>query len=414
MVPNPGLSITDFDYLLPPEQIAQFPLENRDASRLLVCKDSVITEDLFSGIGNYLPEKSLLVFNDTRVIRARLIFAKETGATIEIFCLEPIAPVKEMQAAFAQKELCTWSCLVGNLKRWKEGRLVKHFEIEGEHFSLFAEKKEALGDGCFAIEFHWEPANLAFSTVLERAGLVPLPPYINRASSETDHSRYQTIFAHYEGSVAAPTAGLHFTESVLEELRKKEISAEKVTLHVGLGTFRPVSAPDISQHIMHSEKIIVQPELIRQLAVNTTRPVVAVGTTSARTLESLYWLGVKLIVDGDGLHPEISQWDPYEERFSTGIPRQEALSALLDYLERKGMSEYSGSTQLMIVPGYSYRIVNGLITNFHLPQSTLLLLIAAFIGDDWKTAYQYALEHGFRFLSYGDACLFFPGKIKSE
>ncbi|MCX6245654.1 MAG: S-adenosylmethionine:tRNA ribosyltransferase-isomerase [Bacteroidetes bacterium] len=404
----PGnIRIKDFDYPLPPERIAQFPLENRDASKLLIWEKGKIRESLFSAIGSELPSGSILVFNDTRVIHARLIFSKSTGATIEIFCLEPLEPTTNIATAFAQSGSCTWNCLIGNVKRWKEGILEKTFSQNGQSWILTARKKENLGDGCFSVEFCWEPSMLSFSAIIERAGLVPLPPYITRASVPLDDTRYQTIYAKNEGSVAAPTAGLHFTEGILYTLKKKNISFGHVTLHVGIGTFRPVSADDIASHIMHAEKISVRISLIRDLIGKDRRKVMAVGTTSVRTLESLYWLGVKLITGGKDQFPVVNQWDPYDPDLDTGITASDALNALKTWLENNGQENYSGSTSLMIVPGYRFRIVDGIITNFHMPQSTLLLLVAAFAGDSWRSAYDYALRNDFRFLSYGDACLFF-------
>ena len=404
----PGnLRIKDFDYPLPHECIAQYPLEDRDASKLLIWNRGKISESLFSNIVSELPSGSMLVFNDTRVIHARLIFSKPTGATIEIFCLEPLEPTTEIAASFAQTASCTWKCLIGNVKRWKDGILEKSFTRDGRSCTLTATKKENLGDGCFSVEFRWEPASLSFSAIIERAGLVPLPPYITRASVPLDNDRYQTIYAKHEGSVAAPTAGLHFTTGTLDTLKKKNIRFEHVTLHVGIGTFRPVSVDDIASHIMHAEKISVGISVIRNLIRDDQRKAIAVGTTSVRTLESLYWLGVKLITEGTGQFPFVHQWDAYDPALNSGIGTREALSVLAAWLEKNGMESYSGSTSLMIVPGYRFRIVKGMITNFHMPQSTLLLLVAAFAGEGWRSAYEYALQHDFRFLSYGDACLFF-------
>jgi S-adenosylmethionine:tRNA ribosyltransferase-isomerase len=406
-MPAPDIHIKDYDYLLLPSRIAQYPLEQRDESKLLIWKEGNITESVFAKIGNVLPADIILVFNDTKVIPARLIFSKNTGATIEVFCLEPLSPVTEIQASFAQTAACTWKCLVGNVKRWKDGILEKSFILEGNSHILSAEKKETLGDGCFSVTFRWKPSELSFSEIIGRAGMVPLPPYITRAATSLDSSRYQTIYAKHEGSVAAPTAGLHFTESTLEILKKKNIAFKNVTLHIGIGTFRPVSVADIAAHIMHQEKVSVELSTVRDLVRDLQKPVFAIGTTSVRTLESLYWLGVKLIIDGDARHPEIHQWDTYDPNYDKDIPCREALSALADYLSKTGCNRYTGGTALMIVPGYRFRIVKGMVTNFHLPQSTLLLLVAAFIGENWKVVYEYALQHDFRFLSYGDACLFF-------
>jgi S-adenosylmethionine:tRNA ribosyltransferase-isomerase len=399
------INLKDFDYLLPPERIAQFPLENRDASKLLLCSDP-IKEDIFSNVAQYIPRQSMLVFNDTKVVHARLIFSKSTGATIEIFCLDPLAPTREIREAFQQTERCTWKCLVGNVKRWKGEVLRKEFTHKGVKFVLYANKKEDLGDGCFAVEFRWEPPETPFLELLDHAGLVPLPPYITRASDETDAERYQTIYARHEGSVAAPTAGLHFTDKVLNSLKEKQCLFENVTLHVGVGTFRPVSSPDISEHVMHSEQIRVSRSTILSLVENQDKPLIAVGTTSVRTLESLYWAGVRVMTDGKDLCPDVGQWDPYDDRYALNIPVMDSLSALIDYLDSKKLKGYSGSTQLMILPGYKFRLVQGMVTNFHMPQSTLLMLVAAFTGEKWKKAYNYAFENDFRFLSYGDCCLF--------
>jgi S-adenosylmethionine:tRNA ribosyltransferase-isomerase len=404
------LKIEDFNYLLPPERIAQYPLDKRDSSKLLIWKDGNIEETIFSSVDDYIPDCSMLVFNDTKVIRARLIFTKDTGATIEIFCLEPVLPTAEIQGAFHQTIECTWLCLVGNVKRWKEGILQKEILFQDQKYILDAEKKEDKGDGHFLIKFRWNPSSLTFSEILEFSGKVPLPPYIIRGDSALDTFRYQTIYAKHEGSVAAPTAGLHFTEQVMNRLERKNISFEKIALHVGVGTFRPVSTLTLSEHIMHSEKIIVSLSSIRNLIQHLKNPVVAIGTTSVRTLESLYWLGVKLLARENKDLPEIHQWDAYDKKYADQYPTQDALHAVENYLIQENLEVYSGRTQLMIVPGYKFRIVNAMITNFHMPQSTLLLLVAAFIGEDWKKVYQYALNKDFRFLSYGDTCLFFLPK----
>jgi len=405
MISNTNLSLEDFDYSLPEEKIAQFPLEQRDSSKLLIWKDGILSQDIFSEIDHYLPDNCILVFNDTKVIRARLLFSKITGALIEIFCLEPISPVKELQSALSQRGNATWECLIGSLKRWRSGRLVKEIEYQGVTYVLSAEMKENLGDGCFSIEFTWQPETLTFTEILDLAGRVPLPPYINRASDESDASHYQTIYAKQEGSVAAPTAGLHFTKQLLEKLRKRSVLFSNVTLHVGLGTFRPVNSPDILQHQMHEEKIIVHLDTLEIFMKNSGKPIVAVGTTSVRTLESLYWIGVKLIVEGTTAIPAIGQWDPYNPKYNTGISWKEALSKILEFFGNKKIKYFSGVTQIMIIPGYEFKVIEGMITNFHLPKSTLLMLISAFMGDSWKRAYDYALLNGFRFLSYGDASL---------
>jgi S-adenosylmethionine:tRNA ribosyltransferase-isomerase len=401
------IRIKDYNYDLPAEQVAQFPLPNRDASKLLIYSHGLIREDVFSNIGLHLPANSLLVFNNTRVIHARLVFRKPTGSQIEIFCLEPLAPSPEIQAAFLQQRASTWKCLVGNLKRWKSGTLSLECTVNGITHLLSAALAGDCGDGSYEIEFHWNPPEKTFSEILELMGLVPLPPYINRPAEPSDNDRYQTIYAACDGSVAAPTAGLHFTASLLEKLNSTGIDSEKVTLHVGVGTFRPVSVEHISGHIMHHERIVVRKSTIERLVNSLDRPMFAVGTTTARTLESLYWLGVRLLREGSGALPLVQQWDPYKQIHTGHITPRQALGALTGYLEAHQLEEYSGETQLMIVPGYQYKLLSGLITNFHMPQSTLLLLVAAMIGDDWRKVYEYALQNGFRFLSYGDSCIFF-------
>ena len=405
---DPGaVRISDFDYVLPAERIAQFPLAERDASKLLIYNRGIINQDIFSNIDCYLPGNSLLVFNDTKVIRARLLFKKQTGTQIEIFCLEPIAPATEIQAAFHQQSGSTWKCLVGNLKRWKTGLLMCEGMHDGFSYRLFAEKADVTGDGSLAISFHWEPPEKSFSEILELTGSIPLPPYIHRPTEPSDAIRYQTIYAAQEGSVAAPTAGLHFTESLFKRLDNKGIKSDKVTLHVGVGTFRPVSVSKIRDHVMHREKIVVSRQTIDRLLNNLDRPVFAVGTTSARTLESLYWLGAGILLTNPWFQPGIAQWTPYNGNQAENISVSQSLETLLRYMDSRGMEVYSGETQLMIVPGYRFRMISGLITNFHMPQSTLLLLVAAMLGDDWKRVYNYALSNDFRFLSYGDSCLFF-------
>ncbi|MDP4281225.1 MAG: S-adenosylmethionine:tRNA ribosyltransferase-isomerase [Bacteroidota bacterium] len=403
--------IRDYNYDLPEDRIAQHPLEKRDASRLLIMNDGVISEDIFSSLGSYIPKNSLLVFNDTKVIRARLIFSKSTGATIEILCLEPIQPA-DIESAFHQTGSSTWNCLIGNVKRWKSGKLLKEIPGRNSNLELFAEKKEDLGNGCFSVEFTWNPSDLTFSEILSQNGMVPLPPYIHRAPEEADNRDYQTVYAKYEGSVAAPTAGLHFTDSMIGEISQQGIRFENVTLHVGLGTFRPVSSPDVSRHVMHEEKIVIKRSALHTFIENAGKPLIAVGTTSVRTLESLYWLGVRQLTQPGNDKTELGQWEVYEPGADPGIPAAEALKALENSWIDKGIDIFTGSTRLMIVPGYRYRLVTGLVTNFHLPQSTLLLLVSAFTGEDWKKAYRYALNNGFRFLSYGDACLFFPSEVR--
>ncbi|MCX6285418.1 MAG: S-adenosylmethionine:tRNA ribosyltransferase-isomerase [Bacteroidetes bacterium] len=400
----PGIHIAQYNYDLPADRIAQRPLVRRDASRLLVYRDGLITDGQFSEIDKLVPEGSLMVFNDTKVVRARLVFAKPTGGLIEIFCLEPLSPTVDFQLAFQQGPGCRWSCLVGNAKKWKDEHLVINLDVKDGW--LKAVRKSSLSDGCFEIEFSWAPASLSFSDVLLMAGRVPLPPYINRDSDDEDTLRYQTVYAKHEGSVAAPTAGLHFSEDILERLRTRNCAAEQLTLHVGLGTFRPVSVTNVLDHIMHNESFVVRLSTLRSLCNPLNSHVIAVGTTSARTLESLYWLGVKVITHPQTEINTINQWDPYQTE-NSGLPgKTEALAALIKFMEDAGLKEFHGSTSLIIVPGYQFRVLTGLITNFHMPRSTLLLLIAAFAGDGWKTVYSHALAEGYRFLSYGDACMF--------
>ena len=399
MTTNFKINIDDYNYDLPVEKIAQFPLEKRDHSKLLVNKNGKIEEDYFYNIKNYLPQKSLLVFNDTKVIHARLLFKKDTGSTIEIFCLEPIG--MEQQQAFQQKENCKWKCLVGNNKRWKSGEI----KIEINNIILFAEKIEQDGEE-FIIEFSWLPINLFFSEILEIFGKIPLPPYINRNADEADNLRYQTMFAKYNGSVAAPTAGLHFTENVLKEIAEVRIKMQTLTLHVGAGTFKPVTTKFIDEHKMHEEHFSVSRHLLESLLkqIKDKNPVIPVGTTSLRTLESIYWLGVKKILKLENYF-FLDQWEVYKLD-KNNISAEESINALIDFIDKSDSLQFNGSTRMLIIPGYNLKIASGIITNFHQPRSTLLLLIAALIGKNWKDIYKYAIENNFRFLSYGDCCLF--------
>lgn len=397
------ISIEAYDYPLPEDRIAKYPLAERDASKLLVLKDNVISESQFKHVGEYLPKDALLVFNETKVIRARLQFHKTTGSRIEVFCLEP---EQDYQMAFSACSPVRWKCLVGNAKRWKEGKLSMELSVKGEKVSLFAERL-AHNDQYSEIEFSWTPENLSFAAVLEAAGEIPLPPYLHRDAEPDDRDRYQTVFARYDGSVAAPTAGLHFTQPLIAELRDEGFGFDEVTLHVGAGTFRPVATETIGEHAMHSETIIVRKSLIENLIQHFGKPVIPVGTTSTRTLESLYWIGVMLKEQGDALRPlHVEQWFPYETH--APLSATEALQGILAYLDKHGLTRLEASTALMIAPSYKMRIITGLITNFHQPKSTLLLLVSALIGERWKDCYRFALDHGFRFLSYGDSCLFLP------
>jgi S-adenosylmethionine:tRNA ribosyltransferase-isomerase len=396
------LSISDYTYPLPESAIAYYPLAERDASRLLVYRAGTISETVYRNIADELPEGTLLVFNNTRVVEARLVFQKPSGGKVEIFCLEPSADYGGMAAAMAQTGRVRWKCLIGGASKWKAGQvLVKKIGDVG----LEARYLEKQGD-TFLIELLWSPAQLTFAELLHQAGMIPLPPYIHRTPEGLDRERYQTVYAQFEGSVAAPTAGLHFTGTVLDSLRSRGIRQLFVTLHVGAGTFLPVKSPTLGQHVMHTEYIAVTREAIDELqkAWVEGRPIIAVGTTSARTVESLYWLGVKALSGLSEL--VVNQWDAYEE--PGGVDAAAALTALIVWMDRMGVSTLITTTQLLITPGYSWKLCKGLITNFHQPESTLLLLVASLIGKDWKRVYQYALEHGFRFLSYGDGCLFLP------
>jgi len=401
------INIAQYDYPLPDERIAKFPLENRSSSKLLYYDGTQPVEKQFIQLPTLLPAKSLLVFNETKVVRARMLFKKDTGATIEIFCLEPVEPVNDFQLAFQQKSGVVWKCLLGNVKRWKSDKLCKTIEINGQQVSLCAEKLTQLSDG-FLIKFSWNPTDITFYEIISQSGVVPLPPYLNREAEPEDVQRYQTVYAKYDGSVAAPTAGLHFTDEMLTQLKWQGMDRETVTLHVGAGTFKPVSATTLADHEMHVEKIVVGLEALKHLKNKLNDPVIPVGTTSMRTLESLFWMAVRL-QQGDSSF-NVTQWDPYDLEVPNDFSPKVALQLLIDYLEKNHLESLTGQTQLMIAPGYVFRFANGLITNFHQPKSTLLLLVSALIGNDWKLAYDFALKHGYRFLSYGDSCLLMPRK----
>ena len=399
------LSIKDFVYELPDERIAKFPLPERDNSKLLHYQSGTITDYSFSQLPNLLPAHTLLVFNDTKVVQARLLFQKETGGIIEIFCLEPVKPHSEVQLAMQQTASCTWKCLVGNNKRWKNGDVKLYFE--GGSISA---TREAHQDGHFLIQFNWEPAELTFAEVLERCGKLPLPPYLNRDLTPEDRTRYQTVYANQEGAVAAPTAGLHFTDRVLADLKAKGTRTAYLTLHVGAGTFKPVKAATMDDHEMHAEQLYITKAFIEQLALQLqeAKPVIPVGTTSMRSLESLYWLGVKLMQQPTLKMQDlqIDQWFAYEVNEHPNAV--EALRALLAFMTEHNTDHLHASTQIIIAPGYTFRICSGLVTNFHQPESTLLLLVSALIGENWRKVYQHALENNYRFLSYGDSSLLMP------
>ena len=400
------LRIEEFDYPLPEERIAVHPLETRDACKLLLRRpDGEISEHIFSELPSLLPEDSMLIYNNTRVINARLLFRKasgnahQKGALIEIFCLEPVEPA-DYSMNFASTSRCRWTCFVGNSKRWKEGPLSMTLEAGGQPLVLTASRLSRQGNAS-VIEFSWDNPEITFSKIIEAAGEIPIPPYLNRATESSDSTDYQTVYSRIEGSVAAPTAGLHFTPAVLDEISRRGIPRRDLTLHVGAGPFQPVKSEEIGEHPMHAEFISVPVELLQELR-DTSRKVIAVGTTSVRTLESLYHAG-RLILENrwDG---EVPQWTPYESQ-ANEISPSEALEAIIRHLDATGSRTFIATTRIIIAPGYSYRIVSGMVTNFHQPKSTLLLLVSAFTGGDWRRMYDYALAHDFRFLSYGDATL---------
>ena len=408
-----NINIAEYDYPLPDERIAKYPLAERDASKLLILKDNQISENHFRNIGDYLPEKSVLVFNETKVVRARLQFVKESGAAIEIFCLEPITGNGDYQLAFSAGSPVEWQCLVGNSRRWKVGTcrgasvLSMPLNINNKDVILYAERLEK-NDAYSVIRFSWEPAEISFAEVLEHAGEIPLPPYLHREAEPSDRDRSQTVFAKYEGSVAAPTASLHLTKPLIAKLKERGHTIEEVTLHVGAGTFRPVATDTIGEHEMHSESIIVKRQTIEHLLKNIGRTIIPVGTTSMRTIESVYWIGVMLLEQGfEERNLHVNQWFPYQDREKLPSAK-ESLEAILKYLDIHHLEALHATTALMIAPSCPIMLTKALITNFHQPKSTLLLLVSALIGDKWKDAYRFALEHDFRFLSYGDSCLFIP------
>jgi S-adenosylmethionine:tRNA ribosyltransferase-isomerase len=396
------LAISRFNYNLPDAKIAKYPLPQRDMSKLLQYHDGQIASYTFTDLPALLPEESLLLFNNTRVIHARLLFQKDTGAQVEIFCLSPHEPA-DYALNFQQHTQCSWSCMIGNAKRWKEEPLYMEVPYQGDVVTLKAEKKDAAGEERIVC-FSWNHQELTFSEVLELAGKLPIPPYLNRPSEPGDDETYQTVYSRIEGSVAAPTAGLHFTPHVMEQLRNKGINTAEVTLHVGAGTFRPVKSNTIAGHTMHTEFISIPRETVEKLLQNRGKLIV-VGTTSLRTLESIYYIGRKLHSHPEASSQELSvkQWDPYDK--NDDISPTQALQNILDYLNRRRQEQLITDTQIIIVPGYQFHYADAIVTNFHQPQSTLLLLIAAFVGDDWQKIYDYALHQNYRFLSYGDSSL---------
>ena len=405
------IRIDDYNYPLPDERIAKYPLPQRDHSKLLIYKDGAVSEDVFYHVGKYIPSGSLLVYNNTRVIQARLVFHKEQGARIEVFCLEPLQP-HDYQLSLGSTTGCTWKCMIGNAKKWKTGalRLTATLRSTGEEITLFAERGAQTGN-TYEVHFSWEsasPSAVSFAEILDAVGELPIPPYLNRPTEESDKTTYQTVYSRIKGSVAAPTAGLHFTQEVLDGLRAQGIKTTELTLHVGAGTFQPVKTADANEHTMHTEIIAVPKQAIVDIISNLGH-IVAVGTTSMRTLESLYFLGEMVQSDAtsEGKYEElhVPQFVPYTQPHT--LSTEEALQALVDYLGRTGQDTLHAETQIMIEPGYTFHVVDQLITNFHQPKSTLLLLVSAFVGGDWHTIYDYALSHDFRFLSYGDSSILF-------
>ena len=403
------IRIADYNYDLPDSRIAKYPLTERDQSKLLIYRGNengdkgTVSEDHFYNLPDYLPKGALMVFNNTKVIQARLRFQKQTGATIEVFLLEPYAP-RDYEQVFQMRGHCEWVCMIGNLKRWKEGEL--SLNVEGQQpFALRANRRGEEGTG-FVVEFDWD-GGLSFAEVLDLLGELPIPPYLNRKTEASDLKTYQTVYSKIKGSVAAPTAGLHFTDRVLRALDEAGVGREELTLHVGAGTFKPVKSEQIAEHEMHSEFIAVKRETIQRLIAHGGHAI-AVGTTSVRTLESLYYIGRKLQDNLDASEDElhVNQWEPYDD--TTELPVVDALGNILAYLDRHNLPALHTSTQIIIAPGYKYHIVRMMVTNFHQPQSTLLLLVSAFVRGDWHTIYDYALAHDFRFLSYGDSSLLMP------
>ena len=401
------IHISEYNYELPDERIAKFPKAERDHSKLLVYNKGEVGEDIFYNLPNYLPQGALMVYNNTKVIQARLHFRKETGALIEIFLLEPAEPA-DYEQMFQQTRRCSWLCLVGNQKKWKEGTLTRELRVKNEILNISATRRGEHGTSQW-IDLEWDNERVNFAEILDEMGELPIPPYLNRETQESDKTTYQTVYSKIKGSVAAPTAGLHFTERVLKDVDARGIEREEVTLHVGAGTFKPVKSDTIGEHPMHTEYIAVRRHTLERLLAHNCE-VIAVGTTSVRTLESLYYMGLKVVQNPDIREEElhVNQWEPYEEGRCKMEDVRSVIQALLDWMIRKELTVLHSSTQIIIAPGYTYHIVKMLITNFHQPQSTLLLLVSAFVKGDWHKIYDYALAHDFRFLSYGDSSLLIP------
>ena len=401
------LRIENFTYDLPAEKIAYNPVNPRDQSKLLVYQNDKISKDTYRNISEYLPENAVLVFNDTKVVKSRIFFNNENGATIEVFCLEPYGEAIDYEQHFTEKNSVTWICFIGKVSKWRESQLMKTIEVEGLPVELSAEITGKLEEA-YLVTFTWSPSEIPFGKIMDAAGVTPLPPYIKRIAEKVDEDSYQTVYSENEGSVAAPTAGLHFTQNVLDDLKKKGISSLFTTLHVGAGTFKPVKSEVMEDHVMHSEYLNITTAFLEDLALKIQQPIITVGTTSTRTLESIYWMGNKIVQNPEISYEalKITQWQPYETEAICSA--EEAIDALLKWIKNTQQDHLSIETEIIIAPGYTFKMVKGLITNFHQPQSTLLLLVSALIGDQWKNIYQYALENDFRFLSYGDGSLLLP------
>ena len=415
------IHISDYNYDLPDSRIAKFPVSPRDTSKLLVYRHGEISDDIFYNLPKYLPQKSLMVFNNTKVIQARMHFRKETGALIEVFLMEPAAPT-DYELMFQTRGECSWLCMVGNLKKWKEGSLVRTFDVAGSTINFKATMRRDIidaksGGTNYWVDFAWDNPQVSFAEILDAVGELPIPPYLNRETQDSDKTTYQTVYSKIKGSVAAPTAGLHFTDKVLAAIDAAGVRREELTLHVGAGTFKPVKSEEIDGHIMHTEYVCVRRDTLQTL-LDYDCCAIAVGTTSVRTLESLYYMGVKLEANPDAAEEDlhVCQWKPYEKADGTpvggnlidGITPQKAISNIIAWLDKNNLKTLHSSTQIIIAPGYEYKIVKVLVTNFHQPQSTLLLLVSAFLKGDWRNVYDYALSHDFRFLSYGDSSILIP------
>lgn len=413
--------ISDYNYDLPDSRIAKFPVSPRDTSKLLVYRHGEISDDIFYNLPKYLPQKSLMVFNNTKVIQARMHFRKETGALIEVFLMEPAAPT-DYELMFQTRGECSWLCMVGNLKKWKEGSLVRTFDVAGSTINFKATMRRDIidaksGGTNYWVDFAWDNPQVSFAEILDAVGELPIPPYLNRETQDSDKTTYQTVYSKIKGSVAAPTAGLHFTDKVLAAIDAAGVRREELTLHVGAGTFKPVKSEEIDGHTMHTEYVCVRSDTLQTL-LDYDCCAIAVGTTSVRTLESLYYMGVKLEANPDAAEEDlhVCQWEPYEKADGTpvggnlidGITPQKAISNIIAWLDKNNLKTLHSSTQIIIAPGYEYKIVKVLVTNFHQPQSTLLLLVSAFLKGDWRNVYDYALSHDFRFLSYGDSSILIP------